>query len=338
MLFTGISGSFKGRKLELLPPIETTWGTWRALFPSTQAPVPQTGWDAFGGGRLPYPVRFYISYPYFSSSIGDYRTENDWLLFQPTTNGGIIDETFPAKDIVLGLCADDQTKAYPFNAMPQDGAVINDQVGTLPVAVVFDAAARLAIPYDRRVDGRLLEFYAVEGGESADADLRFTEFADVETGSRWNILGRAVDGPLKDTQLQQIPAYNSMWFAWAAYWPETAIWNGEGLVASPTAVAEFNGILPRDLALDQNFPNPFNATTLISYQLPTAATVSLAVYNSAGQLVRRLAAGHQQAEIYIQRWDGRAASGTDAASGTYFYRLNIDADGPQLTRSMTLVR
>ena len=111
-----------------------------------------------------------------------------------------------------------------------------------------------------------------------------------------------------------------------------AIWNGEGLVASPTAVAEFNGILPRDLALGQNFPSPFNATPLISYQLPTAATVSLAVYNSAGQLVRRLAAGHQQAGIYIQRWDGRAAS------GTYFYRLNIDADGPQLTRSMTLVR
>ena len=67
-------------------------------------------------------------------------------------------------------------------------------------------------------------------------------------------------------------------------------------------------------------------------QLASAATVSLAVYNSAGQLVCRMAAGHQQAGIYIQRWDGRAAS------GTYFYRLNIDADGPQLTRSMTLVR
>lgn len=331
MLFTGISGSFQGRQLELLPTIETTWKTWRTLFPATQAPVPQTGWDAFGGGRLPYPERFYISYPYFSSSIGDYRSENDWLLFLPTTSGDTIDDTLPSKDIVLGLCADEQSKAYPFNTMSQNGAVINDQVGSLPVVVVYDAVARLAMPFDRRVDGRLLEFYPVEGGA-------FTEFVDVETGTRWNILGQAVEGPLVATQLRQIAAYNSMWFAWAAYWPDTAVWAGEGLIDSPTAVAVGDGARPWDLALGQNYPNPFNASTLISYQLPAAATVSLAVYNSAGQLVRRLVAGHQQAGVYVERWDGRAEDGVDAGSGIYFYRLKIGVEGRELTRSMSMIR
>lgn len=82
MLYTGISGSFAGRQLQLLPTVETTWKTWRTLFPNTQAPVPQTGWDAFGGGRLPYPEQFYISYPYFSSNIGDYRRRK-WMVAFP---------------------------------------------------------------------------------------------------------------------------------------------------------------------------------------------------------------------------------------------------------------
>ncbi len=128
-----------------------------------------------------------------------------------------------------------------------------------------------------------------------------------------------------------------MWFAWAAYWPETAIWNGEGLLASPTAV-DGDGILQRDFVLGQNFPNPFNATTLICYQLLATTAVSLVVYNSAGQLVRDLDAGYEQAGVYIQRWDGRTESGADASSGTYFYRLKIGANEQQLTRSMALVR
>ncbi len=74
------------------------------------------------------------------------------------------------------------------------------------------------------------------------------------------------------------------------------MWNGEGLLAGPTAVAvDVDGILQRDFAPGQNFPNPFNSTTLICYQLPATTSVSLVVYNSAGQLVRHLDAGYEQA-------------------------------------------
>lgn len=63
-----------------------------------------------------------------------------------------------------------------------------------PLLVLFEAEARLALSYDHRVNGQLLEFYAVD--ERANTDLPFVGFADVETGSRWNILGRAIDGSL----------------------------------------------------------------------------------------------------------------------------------------------
>ena len=86
------------------------------------------------------------------------------------------------------------------------------------------------------------------------------------------------------------------------------MWNGEGLLAGPTtAVAvAVDGILQRDFALGKNFPNPFNATTLICYQLPATTSVSLVVYNSAGQLVRHLDAGYEQAWAFIY------SVGTDA--------------------------
>jgi hypothetical protein len=72
-----------------------------------------------------------------------------------------------------------------------------------PLLVLFEAEARLALSYAHRVNGQLLEFYAVD--ERANTDLPFVGFADVETGSRWNILGRAIDGSLAKPQLSKYP-------------------------------------------------------------------------------------------------------------------------------------
>ena len=132
-----------------------------------------------------------------------------------------------AKEMVLGLRADGETKAYPFTRMPNK-AVINDRVGDRAVLVLYHLATVTAIPYSRVVDGQLLTFRILSG--TGNLPLAF---ADVETGSEWNMLGEALSGPLKGAQLEQIPAYNSMWFGWSAYWPETRLWNGEGILPPP---------------------------------------------------------------------------------------------------------
>ena len=81
--------------------------------------------------------------------------------------------------------------------------------------MLFDRQSTTSIPYLREVEGRLLTFYQVEPkGNLA------VEFIDVETSSRWNMLGIAVNGPLQGERLRQLPAYNAMWFAWSTYWPE----------------------------------------------------------------------------------------------------------------------
>ena len=80
-------------------------------------------------------------------------------------------------------------------------------------------------------------------------------------------------------------------------------------------------VAPEKFALLQNYPNPGNPSTVISYSLAENSEVNLTIYNTLGQAVRTLVDGHQTANIYKVVWDGRDDSGKEVASGVYFYRL-----------------
>jgi hypothetical protein len=82
-----------------------------------------------------------------------------------------------------------------------------------------------------------------------------------------------------------------------------------------TAV-EDQPVMPTGLHLSQNFPNPFNPTTVIHYQLSLDCNVVLAVYNSRGQQILTLVDEHKNAGSYSVRWNA-----SNVPSGVYFYRL-----------------
>ncbi len=73
--------------------------------------------------------------------------------------------------------------------------------------------------------------------------------------------------------------------------------------------------------LHQNVPNPFNPSTVISYELANTETVTLGIYDVHGRLIRTLVSRAQNAGEYKIRWDGRDDRGSAVASGVYFYRL-----------------
>ena len=100
-------------------------------------------------------------------------------------------------------------------------------------------------------------------------------------------------------------------------------------------------LIPEETALLANYPNPFNPETWIPYQLAESAEVTLTIYDINGQLVRRLAVGHQAAGMYQSRsraayWDGRNQLGESVASGLYFYTLT--ADNFTATRRMLILK
>jgi hypothetical protein len=76
------------------------------------------------------------------------------------------------------------------------------------------------------------------------------------------------------------------------------------------------GELPKEFALSQNFPNPFNPSTTIKYDLPLDTRVSLKVFNILGQEVATLVNEEQKAGYRSAEWNAG-----NVASGVYFYRL-----------------
>ena len=106
-----------------------------------------------------------------------------------------------------------------------------------------------------------------------------------------------------------------------------------------TAVDELAEAVPAPsaYALSQNFPNPFNPVTTITYDLLKPAHVTLTIYALTGQKLATVVSGHQQAGHYQVAWDGKDAAGRAVASGLYLYRLAIEGQQKQ-ARRMVLLR
>ncbi len=119
---------------------------------------------------------------------------------------------------------------------------------------------------------------------------------------------------------------------------------GAALVNCPIVTAEENVAIetlsdevPSGFALHANFPNPFNPTTMIQYELAGAGEVTLKVFNMLGQEVAELVNLAQSSGVYQVQWDGRDHEGNVAASGVYLYRLTIN-NQESVSRLMTLLK
>jgi len=88
--------------------------------------------------------------------------------------------------------------------------------------------------------------------------------------------------------------------------------------------------------LEQNVPNPFNPTTLITYEVAGDALVRLVVFDVSGRRVRTLVNRAQAPGRYDAVWDGRDEGGRAVSSGVYFYRL--ESSGFTQTRRMVLLK
>jgi flagellar hook assembly protein FlgD len=84
--------------------------------------------------------------------------------------------------------------------------------------------------------------------------------------------------------------------------------------------------LPTKIVLGQNFPNPFNSSTIITFVIPEVlanSNTQLALYDVQGRLVKRLLSQKLPAGNFAARWDGTNQAGIVVASGVYFYHLSV---------------
>ena len=101
------------------------------------------------------------------------------------------------------------------------------------------------------------------------------------------------------------------------------------------SLATLGGALPEQFELGANYPNPFNPSTMIPYQLPVSMHVRLEVFNILGQRIATLVDGERPAGFHTASWDATDAAGEAMGAGVYLYRLS--GDGVQATRSMLLI-
>jgi len=73
----------------------------------------------------------------------------------------------------------------------------------------------------------------------------------------------------------------------------------------------------------QNFPNPFNPVTTLSYSLPKAGAVNIVIYDMMGRLVRDLVSEYQSSGYKTIKWDATNNLGESVSAGMYFYMVDI---------------
>ena len=97
--------------------------------------------------------------------------------------------------------------------------------------------------------------------------------------------------------------------------------DGSLIKFSISGAVSVDPVLPMSLVLEQNFPNPFNPSTVIRYQLLEASEVALTVHDLRGRQVRTLVGVPQPAGSYAVQWDGRDDHGAPLSAGVYLCRL-----------------
>ncbi len=198
MLMTSVNGSLIGTTVESYPIIETTWLTWKNMFPDSKVVSKNTGHS-----------RNYGAFPY-----GDYKINHDRLLF-PVIHE---DSRLPKKERIFGIILDDQTKAYRFSTFTNGTIAFNETLNNNQIVIIGNKSKNFLTGFDRKLsDGTILTFTSVQN----ELPILMTD----NESNKWNIFGEAVDGPRKGEKLKPIQSYVAYWFAWAAFYPNTEIYS-----------------------------------------------------------------------------------------------------------------
>lgn len=110
---------------------------------------------------------------------------------------------------------------------------------------------------------------------------------------------------------------------------------GPETITMPTSVGETHVGLAR-FRLHHNYPNPFNSSTTISFEISVATDVVLTIFDISGRVVRKLTQGVRSPGVHHVLWDGKNYGGVEVASGLYFYRLV--AGNSEKVRKMLLLK
>jgi hypothetical protein len=120
---------------------------------------------------------------------------------------------------------------------------------------------------------------------------------------------------------------------------EEYILDGIGELVIPSAerfTLGLKAVVPATFTLHQNFPNPFNPITILKYDLPSDALVTLSIYNMLGREITQLVNTNQEAGFKSVQWNATDSFGKPVSAGVYLYQIR--AGEFVQTRKMVLLK
>jgi len=118
--------------------------------------------------------------------------------------------------------------------------------------------------------------------------------------------------------------------------PLTTVFHGFGQFTGYYVALDEEVSIPGEFALHPNFPNPFNPTTMIAYDLPEQADVQLDIYDLMGRNINMVINQNQSAGRHFVTWNANDYLGNQVSAGVYLYRLQ--AGNKIFTRKMILMK
>jgi hypothetical protein len=202
-----IVGDLTGTQLAMLPASIVSWDGFRTEHPEGAVLSKDTGFSRS------YGINPYAGYDSAST--------------RPFLFDGKLDGRLAPKEHVVTVILDDEAVAYPYTLLKKR-RVVHDTVGGTPIVVFYRTGTSSALDAADVADGFDLGASGVFSPQLDGRQLTFrtagSDFVDGETGSRWNVLGRAVSGPLAGRRLDPVVHGDDFWFAWAAFRPATRVY------------------------------------------------------------------------------------------------------------------
>lgn len=199
---------------------------------------------------------------------------------------------------------------------PADSILVGLGIGQLMSETAYNSPVLQTRENTQQIIGNTLSIYTT--GNIVDVNTK------LENGEPWRYTGFVENGcitiPIPDSSLE--------------YRVDTRYWQNAGIITGIddpiTPPAEIYPIL------QQNFPNPFNPETKISYSLPKSGSVEINIYNVKGQLIKTLENSQKATGDHNVNWNGTDTNGKPVPAGMYFYKMT--AGKFSSTKKMVLLK
>ncbi len=196
MKLQSINGALISKLINIVPIIETNWKTIKSSFPNAKVVSENTGY-----------TRNYSQYPY-----GDYRTNNSSLLF-PVSHK---DDRVLAKNRVIGIFDGDKTKAYQIVNFASPGELVIDKFNTKKFLIYGNIAQNIIVAFNISDIDKKVTFDVLE------SDLPW--IIKDNNNNKYDLFGHS---DKINFRLKPAKSYISYWFAWAAFYPNTQLFEKE---------------------------------------------------------------------------------------------------------------